>query len=103
MDCIARGLPDVKPDAGPLRGRSLLAVFAHPDDESIACGGLLARCADLGAHVAVVCATAGEAGPGGGAEDLAKQRTDELRAAAAVLGISEIIMLGHADGMLPWT
>ena len=45
-----------------LRARSLLAVFAHPDDESLACGGLLAWCAELGARVSVCCATRGELG-----------------------------------------
>jgi len=39
------------PRTGPLAGRRILAVFAHPDDESIACGATLARCADEGARV----------------------------------------------------
>ena len=52
-----------------LRGRSLLAVFAHPDDESITCGGLLAWCAHLGADVALLCLTHGEHGQNGGAHD----------------------------------
>ena len=36
---------DMNPSTGALHGQSLLAVFAHPDDESLACGGLLAWCA----------------------------------------------------------
>lgn len=48
-----------------LRGHSLLAVFAHPDDESITCGGLLAWCAHLGADVALLCLTRGEHGQDG--------------------------------------
>ena len=39
------------PRTGPLAGRRILAVFAHPDDESLACGGTLARVADAGAKV----------------------------------------------------
>ena len=46
---------------GELNGRVLIAVFAHPDDESLACGGTLAMCADAGMHVVLVCATRGEA------------------------------------------
>ena len=55
--------PAMKAEHDDLRARSLLAVFAHPDDESLACGGLLAWCAHLGARVSVCCATAGELGP----------------------------------------
>jgi LmbE family N-acetylglucosaminyl deacetylase len=83
-----------------LRGRSLLAVFAHPDDESIACGGLLARCAHLGADVALLCMTRGEHGQGAG--DVGRTRSRELEAAARALGIGAVTLLDHPDGMLPW-
>ena len=45
-----------------LEGRTVLGIFAHPDDESLACGGTLARLADAGARVVIVCASHGEAG-----------------------------------------
>ena len=91
----------------PLRGRTVLAIFAHPDDESLACGGTLARLADAGARVVLLCASRGEAGsisepdlvPDG---DLGRVRTAELRAAAAILGIAEVIVLDHPDGDLRW-
>ena len=79
-----------------LAGRSLVAVFAHPDDESLACGGLLAWCADRGVKVTLVCATRGE---GRGIGDI---RVRELEAAAALLGVAEVVMLDYGDGMLPW-
>ncbi|MCY4074036.1 MAG: PIG-L family deacetylase [Acidobacteria bacterium] len=104
-----------------LRGRSLLAVFAHPDDESITCGGLLAWCAHLGADVALLCLTRGEHGQDGrergnrraprgqdvsrhetGAGDLARIRSRELECAARALGVKKVTLLEHADGMLPW-
>src|SRR5258706_2680954 len=50
------------PEASDFSGRTILAVFAHPDDESLACGGTLARLADAGARVVVLCASKGEAG-----------------------------------------
>ena len=90
--------------AGPRRlrrglaGRTVLGIFAHPDDESLACGGTLARLADAGARVVLLCASRGEAGsisdpslvPDG---DLGGVRARELRDAAAVLGIAEVIVL----------
>lgn len=86
-----------------LRGRSLLAVFAHPDDESLACGGLLAWCAELGARVSLLCATHGEDGPDADAPAaLRETRARELQAAARVLGVSDLVVLDHPDGMLPW-
>lgn len=94
------------------QGQVLLGVFAHPDDESLSCGGLLARCAAADAAVTVLCLTRGEGGPGGDAgtgEDeaavrrrLGERRTRELDAAARVLGVSDLVVLDHADGMLPW-
>ena len=91
----------------PLAGRTVLAVFAHPDDESLACGGTLARLADAGARVVLLCGSRGESGsisdpalvPDG---DLAGVRTRELAEAAAVLGIADAIVLDHPDGDLRW-
>ena len=82
-----------------LRGCSLLAVFAHPDDESLACGGLLARCADLGAQVSLLCVTHGEHGHRKG---LGETRARELREASRVLGIANLVLLHYQDGMLRW-
>ena len=90
------------------RPPSVLAVFAHPDDESLASGGLLAWCAAVGARVSLLCLTHGEHGHAGrGApamppRSLRQVRAGELRAAADVLGIARIRLLDHEDGMLPW-
>jgi LmbE family N-acetylglucosaminyl deacetylase len=92
---------------GSLAGRTILAIFAHPDDESLACGGTLARATDAGASVVLLCATRGERGsisdaalvPDG---DLGSVRTRELREAAAVLGVSDIAIYDHPDGDLRW-
>lgn len=85
---------------------SLLAIFAHPDDESLACGGLLARCAEDGARASLLCLTRGEHGPGGDAlpagAALADTRVRELHEAARALGVSDVTVLAHEDGMLPW-
>jgi LmbE family N-acetylglucosaminyl deacetylase len=85
--------------------RTVLAVFAHPDDESLACGGTLARLADEGVRVIVMCASRGERGSlTGPARDdqLAPRRALEARKAATVLGIAQLIMLDHPDGDLQW-
>lgn len=90
------------PGASPrLDGRTILGVFAHPDDESLACGGLLARATALGARVVVLCLTRGEGGPGG-TPDLAARRSWELAEAGRTLGLAEVVLLNHEDGMLPW-
>jgi len=83
-----------------LHGRSLMAVFAHPDDESLACGGLLGWCAHLGAEVSLLCMTRGEHGQGSG--DVGRTRQRELEAAARALGIGAVTLLDHEDGMLAW-
>lgn len=82
-----------------VRGRSLLAVFAHPDDESLACGGLLAWCAHLGAQISLLCMTHGEHGQG---KRLGDARAEELREASRVLGVANLVLLDYEDGMLPW-
>jgi LmbE family N-acetylglucosaminyl deacetylase len=84
-----------------LTGRSLLAVFAHPDDESLACGGVLAWCAERGARVSLLCATRGEHGAGDH-RALGATRARELEAAARILGVADVALLAHEDGMLPW-
>jgi LmbE family N-acetylglucosaminyl deacetylase len=90
----------------PLR---LMAVLAHPDDESLGFGGTLARYAAEGVHTSVVTATRGEAGryrglgPGDGhpgAEALGRIREGELRAACGVLGVGEVALLGYRDQAL---
>lgn len=100
----------MKTEHGDLRARSLLAVFAHPDDESLACGGLLAWCAHLGVRVSVCCATGGELGSRAGmssssceAADVCRVRHQELRDAAHILGVTDLVLLDYEDGMLPWT
>ena len=102
--------PEMATPLDDLSGSSLLAVFAHPDDESLACGGLLARCAECDVRVSLLCLTHGEHGPGHDgerspehdAERLGDIRAGELRDAARVLGIRDLILLDHEDGMLPW-
>jgi LmbE family N-acetylglucosaminyl deacetylase len=92
-------------NAHALAGRPILAVFAHPDDESLACGGTLARLADAGARVVLVCASRGECGAGEGLlphERIGEARSRELREAAATLGIAEVLLLDHPDGDLRW-
>jgi N-acetyl-1-D-myo-inositol-2-amino-2-deoxy-alpha-D-glucopyranoside deacetylase len=83
-----------------LAGHALLAVFAHPDDESLASGGLLSWCAARGARVSLLCVSRGEAGTG--PDHLGDRRARELRDAAAALGLTEVMLLRHPDGLLPW-
>ncbi len=82
--------------------RRLLAVFAHPDDETFLCGGALARYASEGGRVSLVCGTRGEVGEISDPnlarpENLGKVREEELRAACRVLGVRDVIVLGYRD------
>ena len=88
-----------------LAGRSILAVFAHPDDESLACGGTLARLASEGFRVTVMSATHGErGGPIDAHRDdvLGQARAQEIREAAAALAIAEVVIGDYPDGDLRW-
>jgi LmbE family N-acetylglucosaminyl deacetylase len=84
----------------------LLCVLAHPDDESLGTGGILARYAAEGIETYLVTATRGERGWQGlpeeypGAEALGKIREAELLAAAAVLGLHRVELLDYLDGEL---
>jgi N-acetylglucosamine malate deacetylase 2 len=84
---------------------SLLAVFAHPDDESFRPGGTLALLARHGAHIQILTATRGEAGSCGNPPlcSLAKLpsvREAELRCACNALGIQPPRLLDYRDGEL---
>lgn len=81
--------------------RSVLAICAHPDDESFGLGALLDRFAERGTDVAVLCFTKGEAStlgiPG---PALGELRRAELAAAAAELGVARVVLLDQPDGSL---
>lgn len=80
---------------------TLLGVFAHPDDESFAVGGSLAKYAAEGIEVVVVSATRGESGVEIVAPpEAAALREAELRQAADELGVSRVRFLGYPDGGL---
>jgi LmbE family N-acetylglucosaminyl deacetylase len=83
----------------------VLAVFAHPDDESLLAGGVLAACAAAGHRVAIVSMTRGERGPTeltglAGRSALGDVREAELLAAARELGVSSAECLDYPDGEL---
>lgn len=81
----------------------ILVVMAHPDDESMGCGGLILRHTRAGIPTHLICATHGEAGwmgkpLGAKREDLAEIRYQELEAAAAALALSGVELWDYADG-----
>jgi len=84
--------------------KKLLAVFAHPDDETFGPGATLAKYAASGAVVDVLMATRGEGGennlPDKTEEPLGKIRERELRSADKVLGVHQIDFLDYIDGEL---
>jgi LmbE family N-acetylglucosaminyl deacetylase len=85
--------------------RTLLAVFAHPDDETFGTGGTLAHYARQGVDVHLVCATRGEVGEAPpdlkGFVSIADMRSNELMCASNILGLESVSFLGYRDsGML---
>ena len=82
----------------------LLAVFPHPDDETLGLGSTMARYSMEGAETYLVCATHGERGwfdsegPDPGFEEVARIREAELRCAADYLGLHEVCFLDYIDG-----
>ncbi len=86
--------------------KTILAVLAHPDDESFGMGGTLALYASRGVDVHLVCATRGEVGEVTpelleGFESIAKLRESELRCAAGVLGLAGVHFLDYRDSGMP--
>lgn len=88
--------------------KKILAVFAHPDDESFGTGGTLAYYAHNGVEVHLVCGTRGEVGevdpgmlkPG---QTIGELREHELRCAARILGLASIHFLGYRDSGMAGT
>lgn len=82
----------------------LMAVFPHPDDETMGLGSTFARYSAEGVETYLVCATHGERGwfvsegPDPGWEGVAHIRAVELRCAAEHLGLQEVIFLDYIDG-----
>lgn len=84
----------------------LLAVFAHPDDETFRPGGTLALLSRHGVGVHVLTATRGQAGSCGeppmcSLQELPGVRESELRCACAALGLAPPRILNYQDGRLP--
>jgi LmbE family N-acetylglucosaminyl deacetylase len=78
-----------------------LAVYAHPDDPEVSCGGTLAHWAGKGAEVRLVVVNAGDKGspdPATDPAELTERRAGEVRAAAGVLGLTGVDLLGVPDG-----
>jgi LmbE family N-acetylglucosaminyl deacetylase len=81
---------------------TLVTFHAHPDDESIATAGTMARAKAEGHRVVLVLATRGELGEFapealGPGETLTERRVAELHAAAEVLGVDRVEFLGYRD------
>lgn len=82
---------------------SALAIYAHPDDPDVSCGGTLAAWAKAGCVVRVVLCTDGGKGstdPSVVPEELAARRAVETAEAGAVLGVTEQVWLNYPDGEL---
>ena len=97
------------PDSSSFLSRlSVLACFAHPDDEGFASGGLLAKLAAAGARLTLVCATNGDLGEISDPslatpENLWQVRKQELRNAMDITGIADLRFLDYRDsGMDGW-
>jgi LmbE family N-acetylglucosaminyl deacetylase len=81
---------------------TILSVWAHPDDESYACAGIMATAVENGQKVICVTATKGEKGVQDAKrwppERLAEIRAEEMEEALDILGVQEHFWLGYKDG-----
>lgn len=95
-----RSLVGDGPQVGLPPAHRVLAIAPHPDDETLAFGGTLARLAARGAEVHLVVASDGEASIGAtaGPDETARRRRDEARQAASLLGIRSVEFVGLPDG-----
>jgi LmbE family N-acetylglucosaminyl deacetylase len=86
-----------------MAGRTIMAVGAHPDDIELTCAASLARWAREGDRAVIIVATDGARGGKEIGSDFAamvRTRREEQDAAAAVLGVDEVVYLGFPDGEL---
>ena len=86
---------------------TVVAIFAHPDDECLLAGGTLASLAAAGSEVHVLCLTHGEQGPIAEESDVRREtlgevRAAELQCAAKELGLRQAVCLDFPDGELEW-
>jgi len=82
---------------------SAVAVVAHPDDLEYGAAAAVARWTNQGKHVSYVMVSSGEAGIAG--QDPAvvgPLREEEERNSAAIVGVSEVLFLGHPDGLIEY-
>jgi LmbE family N-acetylglucosaminyl deacetylase len=84
----------------------LMAILAHPDDETFGTGGTLALYAQRGVEVHLVCATRGEVGSVPeemmeGFDQVGDLRVHELHCAAEILGLKEVHLLDYRDSGMP--
>jgi LmbE family N-acetylglucosaminyl deacetylase len=90
---------------------TMMAVHAHPDDEASSTGGVLAAYSAQGIRTVIVTCTNGEFGDGAGGvkpgqdghdeQAVARQRLAELRESVAILGVTDLELLGYHDSGMP--
>ena len=83
--------------------RRVLVVTAHPDDVDFGASGTVAAFTSVGVEVSYCIVTNGDAGGRDRSmsrDEMAALRQDEQRAAAAVVGVTDVHFLGHPDGMV---
>ncbi|MBI4159549.1 PIG-L family deacetylase [Candidatus Wolfebacteria bacterium] len=82
--------------------KTIVCIFAHPDDEAFGPGGTIAKLAKKN-RVYIICATKGEAGKDSRRKKMGvlhDHRASELVASAKILGVKKVYFLGFKDGTL---
>src|SRR5215475_5383443 len=83
---------------------SAVAVVAHPDDLEYGAASAVARWTRQGKHVSYVLVTSGEAGIAGREPaEVGPLREEEERRSAALVGVTDLLFLGHPDGMIEYS
>lgn len=83
-----------------ITGKTIVAVFAHPDDETFGPGGTLRKLSQKN-NVYTICATDGSAGENHSSDhthSISDIRNNELRNASRILGVKDVYFLGFKDG-----